>query len=127
MTRTRTAEEQEVVDVNAARIAALVAGDFDALERHVGEDMQYVSAAGVVQTKAQVFAGFRSGDLRLERQDPGDVDVRVYGDTAIAGYRADSVTLDRGRRIEGATYCSSVYVRRDGRWQLVLQHNTFIA
>ena len=30
-------------------------------------------------------------------------------------------------RIEGVTRCSSVYVHRDGRWQLVLQHNTFIA
>jgi hypothetical protein len=36
------------------------------------------------------------------------------------------VTIDRGKRIEGATHCSSVYVHRDGRWQLVLQHNTFI-
>ena len=127
MTQTLTPEEQEVADVNRARIAALVAGDIDTLERYVGEDMQYVSVAGVVQTKAQVFAGFRSGDVRLERQDPGDLDVRVYGDTAIAGYRADSVTLDRGKRIEGTTRCTSVYVRRDGRWQLVLQHNTFIA
>ena len=127
MTSAFSAEEQEIIDVNQARIAALVAGDIDALERYVGEDMQYVSVAGVVQTKAQLFAGFRSGEVRLERQDPSDLDVRVYGDMAIAGYRAESVTHDRGKRIEGTTRCTSVYVRRDGRWQLVLQHNTFIA
>jgi len=118
--------EQEIAEGNRERIAALVAGDFDTLERYVGEDMQYVSGAGTVHTKAEVFTGFRSGDLRLERQDPSGLDGRVYGDTAIAGYRADSVTIDRGKRIEGATHCTSVYVYRDGRWQLVLQHNTFI-
>jgi hypothetical protein len=107
--------EQEVADANRERIAALVAGDIDTLERYVAEDMQYVSGAGTVHTKAEVFAGFRSGDLRLERQDPSELDVRVYGDTAIAGYRADSVTIDRGKRIEGATHCTSVYVYRDGR------------
>lgn len=29
-------------------------------------------------------------------------------------------------RIEGATRCTSVYLRRDCRWQLILQHNTFV-
>ena len=118
--------EQELIAVNRRRIEALVAGDWDVLENYVGEDMQYVSGAGTVHPKSEVFAGFRSGDLRLERQDPSDEEVRVYGDTAIVGYRAESVTIDRGTRIEGVTRCSSVYVRRDGRWQLVLQHNTFI-
>ena len=127
MTARFGSREQEVADANRERIAALVAGDIDTLERYVAEDMQYASGAGTVHTKAEVFAGFRSGDLRLERQDPSELDVRVYGDTAIAGYRADSVTIDRGKRIEGATHCTSVYVYRDGRWQLVLQHNTFIA
>ena len=127
MTSSFTAEEQKVIDVNQARIDALVAGDIDTLDGYVGEDMRYVSAAGTVQTKAQVFAAFRSGDIRLERQDPSDLNVRIYGDTAIAGYLADSVTIDSGKRIAGTTHCTSVYVRRDGRWQLVLQHNTFIA
>jgi ketosteroid isomerase-like protein len=127
MTSTFCAEEQEVIDVNQARIDALVAGDIDTLDRYVGDDMRYVSATGSVQTKAQVFAAFRSGEVRLERQDPSDLDVRIHADTAIVGYRADSVTIDRGKRIAGTTHCTSVYVRRDGRWQLVVQHNTFIA
>jgi ketosteroid isomerase-like protein len=117
MTRTFSAAEQELIDVNRDRIAALVACDLDALDRFVAHDMQYVSVAGAVQTKAQVFAGFRSGDVRLERQDPSELDVRIYGDAAIVGYRADSLTLDRGARIEGTTRCTSVYARRDGRWQ----------
>ena len=120
-------QEQELIAINRRRIEALVAGDWDTLEQYVGEDMQYVSGAGSVHPKSQVFAGFRSGDLRLERQDPSDEVARIYGDTAIVGYRAESVTIDRGARIEGVTYCSSVYVLRDARWQLVLQHNTFIA
>jgi ketosteroid isomerase-like protein len=126
MSRVFSAREHEVLAVNRARIAALVAGDVDALERFVGDDMQYVSVSGAVESKPQVFAGLRSGALRLERQDAVDEDVRLYGDTAIVGYRAESVTLDRGARIEGTTRCTSVYVRRDGHWQLVLQHNTFV-
>jgi uncharacterized protein (TIGR02246 family) len=126
MARTFSAREQEVLAANRERIAALVAGDADTLDCFVGDDMSYVSPAGQVQSKAQVFAALRSGALRLERQDASDLEVRLYGDTAIVGYRAETVTVDSGVRIEGTTRCTSVYVHRDGRWQLVLQHNTFV-
>ena len=115
------------MDVNRERIAALVAGDLEKLSRHVGEDLLYVSAAGTVHTRAEVFDAFRSGALRIVRQDAREVGVRIHADVAIAGYLADSVTLDHGHRIEATTRCTSVYVHRAGRWQLVLQHNTYVA
>jgi len=115
------------VDVNGERIDALVAGDLERLSSYVGEDLVYVSAAGTVHTRAEVFEAFRTGALRVERQAARDVGVRIHGDVAIAGYLADSVMVDRGQRIEATTRCTSVYVQRAGRWQLVLQHNTYVA
>ena len=125
MSAPMTPAEQEVVDVNAARIHALIAGDVETLAQYVGEDLVYVSAAGTTHPRTEVFDSLRSGNLRLEKQDPREVTVRIYGDTAIAGYLADSVTITHGERIEATTRCTSIYVRRDGRWVLVLQHNTY--
>ena len=124
---TPTPEQQALIAVNRARIAALVAGEWDILQRYVAQDMQYISSAGTVHPKVEVFANFRSGALRLERQQPSAEQVRIYGDTAIVSYRADTVTVNNGSRSEAVTQCSSVYVHRDERWQLVLQHNTLIA
>jgi hypothetical protein len=116
----------DLLEVNRKRIRALVAADFETLERYVADDMEYVAGDGSVHPKVKVFAGFRDGSLRLEKQDPYAESGRIYGDTGITSYRADSVTIHDSKRIEATTQCTSVYVWRDARWQLVLQHNTFV-
>lgn len=116
-----------LIEVNRERIKTLVAGDFARLEHYVANDMEYTSGNGEVHPKTTVFAGFLDGSLRLEKQDPYAESARVHGDCGIVSYRADSISIHNGERIEGTTQCTSVYAWRDSRWQLIVQHNTFVS
>ncbi len=122
MSTDSTASEPAVLDAQRTRVQALVDCDLETLDRYVADDLVYVSPLGKVQGKAEVLESFRSGTVKVERLDYDDVSVRLYGDTAIVGYRAITRMLDHGDLIEGTTRSTAVYLRREGQWQLVSQH-----
>ena len=108
------------------RIQALLDGNLDSLAEVVGEDMVFVSASGVSQTRAQVFAAARAGELRIERMDCSDFDIRIYGDVGILAYTADGRSVFGDAVVEGITRSTTVYVERAGQWQMVSQHQSRI-
>ncbi len=120
--------EQEVSKVHSERLQALVQGDLAKLDQIVGDDLVYISPTGQVQTKAEVVADRKSGALKVSAIEAEDVQVRVYGETAVVTYRTiNKGFLDNGKDFSGQIRATSVYVKRDGRWQLVSQQMTRIA
>lgn len=118
---------QELRQVDAARFAAMVAGDTAALQNVLGEDLSYTHSNGQVQDRAQFLQALASGKLRYESMAPADVRVRFYGTTGVVTGRVDmKVALD-GRESAIAARYTAVYVRRDRRWQLVAWHSSPLA
>ena len=118
--------DEEILDVHARRIAALVAGDLEALTRYVAEDLIYTSPVGKVQDRSSVFAGFRAGTTRVERMECDDFRVRVNGDAAVVTYRSRSRMVDPDYVVDGLLRSTSTYFRRQGQWMLVAQHQVRI-
>ena len=114
--------EEELRAVHDARIAALIAGDLTALGNIVGEDLVFTNAAGKVMRRPEIFAAFQAGTMKVERIDADNIEVRPYGDTAILSYRALTMVRDGDNLVDGLTQNSCVFVHRDGRWQMVNQH-----
>lgn len=114
--------EQELIEVHHARIDALVAGDLEGLEKIVGEDLVFVNANGRVLSRPQIFAAFEAGSMAVQRIESSDINVRLYGETAILAYRALTTVQDGENLIDGVTQNTCVFVHRDGRWQMVSQH-----
>ncbi len=118
---------QELRRADAARFAAMVAGDAAALERMLGTDLSYTHSNGLVQGRADFLAALRNGTLRYESMAPSDVRVRLYEPVGVVTGRLDmKVALDGKESAIAARY-TAVYVRRDGRWQLVAWHSSPIA
>lgn len=114
-------------EVHEARIRALVAGDLDALDRYVADDLSYTSPHGTLMTKREVFDSFRSGAMKMQSMEVSDLHTRQYGDTAILTYRAVTKFSDLGKIVDGVIQSTTVYLRRDGQWKLVAAHQTSIA
>ena len=121
------AEKAALIAVNAERIRVLVAGDLDALDRFVGDELIYVSPRGKAQTKAQVYEGFRSGAVKVERLDIEDPRARLFGSVGIVTYRANTRIVDGAEVFDAWTQSTAIYHHRDGRFQLVSQHVCEIA
>ena len=119
--------EDEVIGAHHRRIAALVDGDLDTLAQIVGEDLVFVNANGRVMRRPEIFSAFQAGTMAVQRIDSSDIEVRLYGSTAILAYRALTTVQDGDALIDGLTQNTCVFVHRDARWQMVSQHQCAVA
>mgnify|MGYP004002298257 CR=1 FL=1 len=115
-----------LIAAHHARLTALIAGDIDALSKVVAEDMIFVSAKGKTRTRPDVIASFKAGTMNIERMDSFDISTRIYGDTGILMYQANTKSRDGDVTIEGVTRSTTVYINGDGGWRMVSQHQSMM-
>lgn len=99
-------------------VAAEVAGDTDALAAMVTDDFKLVGPYGFILDRDQWLDRYRSGDFTTTALTWHDVDVRDYGDAAVAIGTHTQEAAYRGMPNDGDFRTTHVFVRRDGRWQI---------
>ena len=109
------------------RDQAIQSGDIAAIERIYADDYISTNASGLMRTKAEVIEDLKSGALKIESIASDDINVRDHGDTAIVTGRTTTKGQDRGRDVSSQNRFTQVYLRRNGRWQIVVFHFTRIA
>jgi Domain of unknown function (DUF4440) len=117
----------EVIAAENARAAALIQGNFAALEQIMAEDETYVHASGKTDTRASYLAALRSGQLRYLSFTPVKLHARVLGDTAVLDgeYSVRAIDLRvQPTPLELNIFFLSVYARRNGRWQQIAWQST---
>lgn len=107
----------------ANRLQALLARDFTALDRLLGDDLTYTHSNARLDGKTAYMEPFVSGRTRYTRLEPSEVSTRVYGDAAVLTGRMLSVALVNGTESRTDLRFTSVWVHRDGRWQMVAWHS----
>jgi ketosteroid isomerase-like protein len=73
-----------------------------------------------------VIADFKSGSLRFQSITTDDVQWRVYGDTAVETGRSTMNGQDRSKTVPRDNRFTRVWVKRQGRWQLVTNHYSLL-
>ena len=73
-------------------------------------------------SKADYLDSVATRDIDYTRWEPGPIDVRLYGDSAVLRYRAE-MEMDGS---VGRLWHTDLYERRDGRWQVVWSQATWI-
>ena len=112
-------DEQAVRQLLNELYAALGRNDAAALDRIYADDYTLVNEDGVLTTKAPRLASIKSGELKFESVSFVDVNVRLYGNTAVATYRATNKVQFKGKEIGGAFRVTLTLVKNKGRWQVV--------
>jgi ketosteroid isomerase-like protein len=108
---------EEIQELHNKLIQAQLNGDIAALDRIWADDHIFTNPLGVVQTKAQRLAEIQSGNRKLEHFRVTDVQVRVYGDTAVVTSRAMLKGQRQGQDISGQFRGIDVDVKKQGSWQ----------
>jgi hypothetical protein len=112
--------EQELLQSERDRCIAAVKNDAAALGAILADDIIDVWPSGKITTKAQDLA-----DLQTNKTSACEVDMmqfRVYGNAAVVVGR---LTI-KSAAFSGQIRFTDTYVRRDGRWQVVLSSGTEI-
>lgn len=113
-----------VKNLELARYAAMVREDFDALAALLAEDLTYHHSNAHADTKASWLASLRSGQTRFRAIETGDLQVRLFGTTAIiTGTLTMEVTVD-GAPQRNPLRFTDVWIAHDGQWQMVAWQST---
>jgi hypothetical protein len=112
--------EQQVIQAENDRFAAMVKADRAALEKLLADDLTYTHTTALFENKAQFIASVTSGKIDYVSIVPSEPDwkVRISGNTAIVNGVAAINVIDTGKDIKIKVRFSTVHTNRGGTWQL---------
>ena len=120
-----TGDVAEILKRDEERRTALIAGDFDTLDRLLADDLVHVHGTGLPDGKAHYFQDLRETFefVEITRDEPV---IRLYGDAAvITGPMIHKVRLKaNGNIVTMAAFGIQIWERRAGGWQQVFYQAT---
>ena len=122
----QTGTKEEILAIEKERNRAIISGDAVALERMTSDDYTFITLRGELRTKREIVQGFKSGSFHYESREISDLNVRVYGNTAIVTGRSNQKGTENGKDYSGDYRFTRVYVKQDGRWETVALQTTLI-
>ena len=108
---------QQVRQLNDDWVKAMMRGDAETLDRIMADDFFFTYPLEG-DDKTQFIADVTSGDLKIEHITREQVNVRVFGSTAVLTARDSATWLYHGRELSGQYKIIKVFAERAGRWQL---------
>lgn len=120
--------EQQVLQAEKDRFAAMVKGDRSALEKLLADDLTYTHSTALLETKEQFIKSVTSGNIDYVSIVPSESDakVRVNGNTAIVNGVAAVNVIDTGKDRKIRIRYTTVYTNRGGAWLLQAWQSTVI-
>jgi len=109
--------EQHIRQLNDEWVKAIVRADAEALNRIMADDF-YFTYPLEGDDKAQFIADITSGDLKIKHIAREQLNVRVFGKTAVLTARDSATWLYHGRELAGQYKILIVFSEREDHWQL---------
>lgn len=113
--------ERDIGDANVRRDKAF-------FERIEADEFIFTDSGGGITTKTEDVASLdkSAGEFKLISYVVDEMKVGVYGKTAVVTGRAITTLRGKEREIMNKARFTDVFVRRDGRWQIVAGHSSRI-
>ena len=120
--------EQQVLQAEKERFAAMIKGDRGALEKLLADDLTYIHSTALLQTKDEFIKSVLAGNIDYVSIVPSESDskVRVNGNSAIATGLAAVNVIDNGKDRKIRIRYTTVYANRGGAWLLQAWQSTVI-
>ncbi len=116
--------QQDLLDLDDRRCAALLQQDFSTIDALFAEELVYIHSSAMVEKKASYLSGLQTGAVVYRQIDRQDRQVQICGDTAtltgVAHMRVARGDDDRTIHIRYVT----VSVQREQTWQIILFAST---
>lgn len=112
--------EQQVLQAEKDRFAAMVKVDEAALNKLLADDLTYTHSNANLQTKAQFIADLKSGAIKYVSVAPVEAEwkVRIFGTVAVVNGAAAVHVVDHGNDLNFRIRYTNVHTNRQGYWQM---------
>jgi len=114
-----SAEIEAVKQVEGSMGKAMVAGDIDKLNQIYADDFATVESSGKIITKQNLLSDFESFHDKLEWYEDGPMDVRVFGNVAVAQGSVKEKRSRNGKDTSGEFAWMDLLKKREGKWVVV--------
>lgn len=102
--------------------------DVAAFDKFFADDVIYTRSAGVVITKADIMrsvSGPQPASQNTSAYSAEDVTIHEYGETAVVAFRLVARTTHGDGKVDVSNYRNTgIFLRRDGRWQVIAWQST---
>lgn len=105
-------------------VAALQLRDLDALDRIWADELTFVNPYGDLLNKQNRMDNIKSGATAFKSIRLSDVEVRMYGQAAVATFQIAIEAHYSGQESSGNYSVTTVWAQPKGTWQLVAVHMT---
>jgi uncharacterized protein (TIGR02246 family) len=117
--------DTEMEAVERARFQTWVKGDVAAMQEVMADDALYCHSSGQCQTKKEFIADIEAKKLVYKKLDLASMKAKALGrDAVLINGKVDVVAAAPGREVKFSGIYTSVYVKRNGRWQLLSWQST---
>jgi uncharacterized protein (TIGR02246 family) len=104
--------------------AALAANDVNKLRTIFADDYAFINPNGMLLTRSQSLGSIEDGSVKFLAFKLDDVQIRVYGDSAVATAKVTVKMTDRGAEVSGTSRNTMVFTTKAGSWKLVASQAT---
>ena len=120
------AAKAEVLKASQGFDDARAAKDRPAMERVLADGLAW-TARGERLSKAQVISDVLTSNLHFKYFAHDNVAAKMFGNTAVVTGHSTSVLEYKGKTYDAPRLFTDVWVKMDGRWQLVVHHVSDLA
>ena len=114
----------EVEAIERARFQAWIKGDTAAMRPMLADDLLYCHSTGQCQNKEEIVAAIGSRETLYRKMDVVSLKPRAVGGAVLINGKLDITAEAGGKPTQFQAIYTDVYVKRDGRWQLVSWQST---
>lgn len=115
---------QEVLAAEQAWLKAHLELDLEAIEQLMAQDYVQIGDSGQVIRRARAISSLASGTRHWDSVHIDQLQVRVYGDTAVVVGRWVAKGQNAGKPFDYSSRYASVWVKSEERWRMVLDQAT---
>jgi ketosteroid isomerase-like protein len=116
--------EEELLKLEEQFAEAIIKNDPGAIERFVTDDWIIINADGGIIDKERFLEVIKSGTLTHEMIESDNMQVRVYGDSAVVTALTRTKGKFMGQEFSTEERATDFFVRLDGRWRCALTQLT---
>jgi len=125
---TRADAVATITQMENASVKADMAGDSSFVEKNYAENFTGGSSWGQWETKQAILADMKdSKNNKTNNEAISDLNVRVYGDTAIATYKSTYDSLYHAEHRARTILTTDTFALQHGSWKLVASHSSELA
>lgn len=113
---------KEVLEMKRQYDQALLRGDSAWFERAFADDYLLILGDASTYTKSQIVKDLASKEVTWQTANGRDMQVRMYGNTAIVTGRFSGKWREKGKPVSSEERFTSIWIKDGDRWKAVSEH-----